>query len=218
MNPYIEEINKLKNGNKFESTLIISGKILKLVPANVSDENIRLISIWREQNSEVFLTKFNVTQRGTREWLQNIWFDPKRILLMIIFDGEKIGHIGIHRYDEKNEKAEIDSVLRGVRTPKIKIMENVFQIMFNLMFKCMKLKKIQLKVFHDNLKAINLYERVNMLKIKKDELKKILNDKGWTYEISKNNQENLQKRYLITMEIKNPILSYDIDKNAGISD
>ena len=111
MSPYIKEIKKLKNENKIELSSIISGKILKLIPAKVNDENIRLISIWREQNSEGFLTKFNVTQKGTKEWLKNIWCDPKRILLMIIFDGEKIGHVGIHRYYEKNEKAEIDSVI-----------------------------------------------------------------------------------------------------------
>ena len=187
MSPYIKEIKKLKNENKIELSSIISGKILKLIPAKVNDENIRLISIWREQNSEGFLTKFNVTQKGTKEWLKNIWCDPKRILLMIIFDGEKIGHVGIHRYYEKNEKAEIDSVLRAVRTPKIKIMENVFQIIFKWMFTDMKLKKI-------------------------------IKDEGWIYEVSKDNQKNLQKRFLLTMEIKNPILSHSIGNNMRISD
>lgn len=203
MNKLENKIRKLKEDFENKSLRFQSNKnVIELIPVKISQENIKLISKWRKENWRGFLTKFKVTEMGTGLWLENIWKDTDRILFLIVINKKKIGHIGIYKYNKKSKSVSIDSVLKGIKVSEKKIMEKVLDILFNWIFRELKLTKIQLEVFSDNFKAINLYERAGMLTICSVPLKKVELLDGWVWEKTKLKKNKIGERYLNQMEIK----------------
>ena len=215
MSIYLNEIKKIKkNPDKIPLTTDLNRKSIFLISAKSSKENVKLITKWRRQNWQGFLTKFKVTEQGTKKWLENISQNPSRILFFINYNNKKIGHIGFHRYDKKNKKVDIDSVLKAVRVNSPKIMENVLHVLFNWGFNDLKLSKIQLRVFSDNYKAINLYERSGMITIKSTPIKKIITNDGWIWKEVKFTKNKIAQRYMNTMEINKKSFCSQFGKNS----
>jgi len=218
MSIYLNEIKKIKkNPDKIPLTIDLNRKPIFLIPAISSKENVKLITKWRKQNWQGFLTKFKVTEQGTKKWLENISRNPSRILFLIIYNNNKVGHIGFHRYDKKNKKADIDSVLKAVRGNNPKIMENVLYALFCWGFNDLKLSKIQLRVFSDNHKAINLYERSGMVTIKSTPIKKIITTDGWMWKEVKFTKNKIAQRYQNTMEINKKSFYSQFGKNLRLN-
>jgi len=215
MSIYLNEIKKIKkNPDKIPLTIDLNRKSIFLIPAISSKENVKLITKWRKQNWQGFLTKFKVTEQGTKKWLENISRNPSRILFLIIYNNKKLGHIGFHKYDKKNKKVDIDSVLRAVRVNNPKIMENVLYALFYWGFNDLKLSKIQLRVFSDNHKAINLYERSGMLTIKSTPIKRIITTDGWIWKEVKFTKNKIAQRYLDIMEINKKSFYSQFEKHS----
>ena len=104
MNKLENKIRKLKEDFENKPLRFQSNKnVIELIPAKISQENIKLISKWRKENWRGFLTKFKVTEMGTGSWLENIWKDSDRILFLIVVNKKKIGHIGIYKYNKKGQ-------------------------------------------------------------------------------------------------------------------
>ena len=205
MSQYHNELKKRKkNPDKYPISIDFHGKTISLRPITNSKYNVKVLSKWRKQNWYGFLTKFRVTEQGTKRWINNIIEDPERILFLIILGNKKIGHIGIHKYDKKNKTADIDSVLRAVKGGHHGFMEAVLKAMFEWMFNELKLSKVRLVVFSDNYKAINLYERSGMLTVNSLPLRRIVNSDGWKWEKTKLQKDEFAERYQNIMEITNP--------------
>ena len=92
------------------------------------------------------------------------------------------------------------NVLRGIRGCCPGLMENVTNELISWMFSELKLSKIKLKVFSDNYKAINLYERCKMLTIGNIPLKREFNNQGWKW-IPVKSSNGYAERYYSIMEI-----------------
>jgi len=204
MNNFQKKIKKMKD-EPYENFLKISinRKNLILRSADLSQETVSLITKWRNEHWQGFLTKFNASEKNTRKWLdKQVIQNPDRILFLIILGQQKIGHIGIINYNKNSRSAEIDNVLRGVRVGYPGLMEKVIKTLFNWMFKELKLSTISLRVFSDNYKAINLYERSVMRTTGIIPIKRINTNEGWKWvETKLKSESKLAERYLSIMEI-----------------
>jgi len=204
MDHFQKTIKRMKD-NSHENFIKISinKKNIFLRSVDLSQESVSLITDWRNQYWQGFLTKFEVSERNTLKWLdKEIMQNPERILFFIILKKQKIGHVGIMNYDKNLRTVEIDNVLRGVRTNQRDLMENVLKAIFKLMFNELKLSEINLKVFSDNYKAINLYERCGMITTGIKPLKRIITNDGWKWiEVKLKCETEWAERYLSIMKI-----------------
>jgi RimJ/RimL family protein N-acetyltransferase len=201
MNYYFDKLDKIKKLGPIDYiTFQINDADVSMRPVDDSDETINLLTKWRNDNWYWF-DKFIATKESTSIWLKNqVINNPDRILFLIFLNGEKIGHIGTFRYNESENSAEIDNVLRGIRGCCPGLMEYVTNKLISWMFSELKLSKIKLKVFSDNYKAINLYERCKMLTIGNIPLKREFNNQGWKW-IPVKSSNGYAERYYSIMEI-----------------
>ena len=198
---HIKQLKKLGSTNLMK--IKINDTFAFLRPVDESDETIRLLTKWRNKYGNWYTTKFQATEVRTRKWLRSqVINNPDRILFMIILGNQKIGHIGIFRNREIDNTADIDNVLRAVRINYHRLMEKIIKSMFKWMFDELKLSRIQLRVFSDIYKAINLYEGCNMLTINTIPLKRVFTIDGWKWNKTKLKKgTNYAERYLNIMEI-----------------
>lgn len=204
MTHYHDEIKKIKELEEAYSLRInIDEKFVVLCPVDESSETIRLLTEWRNKHWDAFPEKFNATEERTRIWLKNqVIHNPDRLLFLILLDGQKIGHIGTYRYDINDNSAEIDNVVRAVRNGHPGLMQKVTVFLIKWMFEDLKLSKIKLKVFSDNYKAINLYERCKMMTVGSIPLKRIITPEGWKWQPMEVNDTTVYgERYFSMMEI-----------------
>ncbi len=203
MTTYHDKITKLKlhpDSEFMKIPINDTEVILKVV--DKSEKTIKLLTEWRNQFWDAFPEKFTATNSGTIKWLEKQVYEKEdRILFLIILNGEKIGHIGTYRYNIKENSAEIDNVVRAIRKNYPGIMEKVTKFLINWMFKELKLTKIQLKVFSDNFKAINLYERCGMRTVDMIPLRRELTERGWKWNETKLQEGEYADRYFSVMEI-----------------
>ena len=202
---YHTQIKKIKEKGpvdfiKFE----MDGHSVSLRLVENSEETIKLLLEWRTKFWNYFDTKFNGNHEKTLFWVnEKILKNPNRILFLIILNGEKIGHIGTDHYDEKTNSAQIQNVMHGLKNNHPpKLMENVLNSMFRWMFDDLKLSMVQLKVFSESYKAINLYERCKMLTVGSIPLQRITTEGGWKWEeTSIKNEDEYPNRWFNVMEI-----------------
>lgn len=200
---YFTMLKQIKEKGPVEfTTIYLQGNAVKLQLVDQSDETINLLTEWRNKYWDAFPAKFNATKNGTKKWIQDqVLEKPDRILFMIILGNDKIGHIGTYRYNTIDNSAEIDNVVRAIRKGYPGLMEKITKFMISWMFKELKLSKIQLKVFSDNYKAINLYERCGMLTVGNIPLKRIQTEDGWKWDETQLNEGEYADRYFSIMEI-----------------
>jgi RimJ/RimL family protein N-acetyltransferase len=181
----------------------IGGTFASLRPVDESDETVYLLTEWRKKYWNWFSSKFEITEDRTRKWLRNEVIDnPDKILFIIFLENKKIGQCGMFRYNVIDNSAEMDNVLRGVRDGYSGLMEKVGKTVLKWGFEDLNLSKVQLRVFSDNYKAINLYERCEMLTVGTIPLKRIFTQNGWSWEETQLQSENdYPERYFNIMEI-----------------
>ena len=204
MTIYHERIKELKDNltDNFVKIPIDNNDVLLRV-VDDSDETLELLTNWRNKFWYAFPEKFHATKDGTKQWLREDVYDKSdRILFLIILNGKKIGHIGTYRYNSINNSAEIDNVLRSIRGNVPGLMEKVTKFMINWMFNDLDLSKVCLKVFSDNFKAINLYERCGMFTVGMIPLKQNFTNDGWQWQETTLNKDEYADRYFSIMETK----------------
>lgn len=203
MTLYHDKLRELKNKPSLDFAKIpISEKTVLLRVIDDSDENIELLTKWRNQFWDAFPEKFTATVSGTKKWLKEQVFEKDdRILFMILLNNQKIGHIGTYRYDKDRNSAEIDNVVRAVRSDTPGVMEKVTNHLIVWLLNDLGLDKVRLKVFSDNYKAINLYERCGMLTVGMIPLKRVYTNHGWKWEEIELRNEQYADRYFSVMEV-----------------
>lgn len=204
MTIYHEKIKELKENHTIVdfAKFSINEKSIVLRIADTSNETIELLTDWRNKFWDAFPVKFQATFEGTKKWLlEQVYNKSDRILFIIFLDGGKIGHIGTYRYDPIQNSAEIDNVLRSIRENTPGLMEKITNYLIYWMLHDLSLSKVRLKVFSDNFKAINLYERCGMLTVGIIPLKRIFTNDGWEWQETKLNEGEYADRYFSIMEI-----------------
>jgi RimJ/RimL family protein N-acetyltransferase len=162
---------------------------------------VDLMSKWRIENPTIGTGVFAVTHERTKRWLDNfVVNNNNRIIFLIVdFAGVYLGHIGYAAFQHDAQEAEIDSVLRG----KKEIIPGLMHFCMNTMIKwgrqTLMLKKITLKVFSDNVHAIEFYGRCGFVKDALIPLVKVILPDEEKWEISPDQNLKDAERYYLKM-------------------
>lgn len=137
-------------------------------------EDISLLAKWRKAAQDAFPAQFEVTEAGTKRWLENaVLKTADRILFWVHNDtGVKIGHVGLFRFDLSQKFCELDNIVRG-ETGSPGIMQEACQALIGLCKGELKQEDVYLRVFSNNPKALKLYENLGMKEIQRSPLRKI---------------------------------------------
>jgi len=188
-----------------------------------SDETIELLTKWRNENWDGFNTKFHAKFDTTKTWLKKIINDKQRILFLIIYDGKKIGNMGISDYDEKDDCIWMENFIKGDSTIAPGIMEYIEKFFLKWIFDEFNVSRIKFYVFSDNFKTIRLHEKCGFLTLDSIPLKREFSKDGWKWvstQLSSDTeygeryflimcQEKKDKRYLFTLQKVNDSLEHD---------
>jgi len=180
-----------------------------------SDETVKLLSKWRDRYFDAFYDKFKVTEERTKTWVHKQVLDlPDRILFMIILNGQKVAHMGTYRYDEHDNSAELDNILRGVRGNYPGLMEKGEIALSKLMFEDLKLSKVKVSMWSDNYKSVNLHaSKIGGVVTSNRPFKRIFTGDGWRWkETNPNSESEYGERYELLMEMT-PERFYSLHKN-----
>ena len=161
---------------------LMADKLISLCLCDDSNETIGLITKWRNDNLKWYDSYFIPTESKTKRWLHsNIINNKDNILFLILVDGKKVGHIGLSDYDKKAKSVSIRSVVKGENIVFPRLMEIVSKGLLDYSFEKLDILKIKIRVFSDNFKAINLYERCGLLTINSVPMRRVFTEEGWTW-------------------------------------
>lgn len=141
----------------------VCGYLRQVQASDLADDRlIADLSKWRNKAKEKFFTVFNVTEQGTRNWLNKKFLQSDKNLLFLAEDENRrvVGHIGLLNVDGQLGEAEIDSVLRGEKVATPGFFRYVLQALVSWGKKELFLRRYYLSVFQDNLRAISLYKEL----------------------------------------------------------
>lgn len=184
---------------------------VSLRPIDCSEETIQLLTEWRDKYRYTFDT-FHPTNEKTKKWVKTqIINNPDRILFLILLNDKIVGHIGLFRYNKKDNSVEITNVLRAVDNPLHELMEIAVKALLFLAFKNLKLLSVTCETFSDNYKAINLYERCGFLMVGNIPLKGVYQGKDFRWEPTKlkTSDELAEKSFAVMKIKKNSIKNFD---------
>ncbi len=210
---YLNEIKRYYAQNPEYYRILVknAGNNVVAYIRSISDETaadknlIKLLVRWREENWQAYPTVFKVTLEGTKKWLQSQLLEREdRILFLIItLSGEPVGHLGLSNFNFVQREAEIDNVVRGVKTALPGIMTFALAAMDEWAFKKLGLKRLFLRVFLDNERAIRLYEHCGFKGVKKIPLHKVIEGENFKYEEIPEGENLSVDRVFYLMELLN---------------
>ena len=84
-------------------------------PGNLNENDVRVLTEWRNRFVKSFLTEFEATEERTSAWLTEvIGPDPTRILFMLDdAHGKTVGYLGLGFIDWQKGVGEADAIVRG---------------------------------------------------------------------------------------------------------
>lgn len=127
----------------------------------LSEEDEEYIIKWRNKKEIIdsFFSYKGVTLQEHRNWYQNYLKNDSRIEFIIIKkdNNEKIGTIGLSSIDFKNQKAEYGILIGEEQHQGKGYAKEASNAIIQYAFEELNLHRIYLKVFLDNLSAIEMY-------------------------------------------------------------
>lgn len=121
---------------------------------------IRLLAEWRAAHHQAFPSIFPVTHEGTGKWVkvQLIERGDRILFLLVTREGLPVGHLGLSNFDLSGHSAEMVDILRGVNHVLPGGIGGAIRVLQRWAFEELRLRKLWLRVFLDNERAIRLYE------------------------------------------------------------
>lgn len=139
-----------------------TGYLVPICRHFVDDEaTLQLLGQWRAANQAVYPTRFKVTDAGTRKWLISQLVEGDDRILFLVFDryGRPVGHVGLARCEDADGHLELDNIVRGVAGSE-GIMSSAVRELVAWADREAKPTSLSLKVFADNGRAIQFYQRL----------------------------------------------------------
>ena len=204
MTHYYQQIKKIK---EFDSVDYIKfkyqNKFVTFRLVDTSEETIRNLTNWRKNNRFMFGTNFEMSEKRTLDWIKNNLKERKDWILFIInIDGKQYGNMGTDLYDEKNNSAILDNIMKEPSFNYPGLMTIVEKVYLKWMFDVLKLSKISGDLFTDNYKMMNLHYKCGWKITNSIPLKKIYTEDGWKWEEMKlQSEEDYGERYFWHLEI-----------------
>jgi RimJ/RimL family protein N-acetyltransferase len=137
------------------------GSLLAIDSRRAGDLNtVELLTRWRQQSMQFFLTQFQATVQRTSHWLSEIVLPDDTRLLFLVLDetGEPRGTLGVCGIGPN--AAEIDNVNRGEHGGHRRLMYFALASLIDWLYRELGLQNIFLRVLSYNSKAIALYDSI----------------------------------------------------------
>jgi len=145
---------------------LLQSKLLTLKP--VEETDLDLLVEWRNQpeNWKSFFNKFPLSKSGQKKWYdQLVENNSKKLFIIYLEDGTRIGSIGLDTIDYLNQNAEYGNLLIGNKNYEgLGYAKQASILLLNYCFFHLNMHKIYLKVFESNIKGINFYLKLGFIK------------------------------------------------------
>lgn len=169
-----------------------------------NSHQIEQLAKWRRNAQQWFPTQFPVTYEGTKRWLDKALLQTADRILFMVEDqnGKEVGHVGLFRFDYINRACEIDNIIRGENKVFSGAMTFACTTLLKWARDVLGIEHVYLRVFSDNTKALNLYQRLGFKEIQRTPLTKVQEDTvtRWIDVIGRPYQE--VERYFVTMKLE----------------
>lgn len=121
------------------------------VAGKLNENDVRVLTDWRNRFVQSFLTEFEATETRTATWLtETIGPDPTRIMFMLDdLNSQTIAYLGLGFIDWERREGEADAAVRGVEAAP-GIMSKAFLTLLGWTYEQLGLKIIRGRVRSDN--------------------------------------------------------------------
>jgi len=188
----IRALKGLDSGAETESIPIVdeTGKVLGALrpidATSAEDDRVPgLLAVWRNSFAHRFLTQFEATPRGMREWLNTTVIPADDRILFLVLDGsgKPVGYCGTREVTE--HAAELAVMVRGESGGGRRMMLLAEVTLLNWMYNVLGVGSVWLQVFSDNQMASMLHEMVGFAVSKTYRMTKTVDDRGTTYTVDR---------------------------------
>lgn len=133
------------------------------VVGHLDAEDVRLLTVWRNQYVKSFLTEFVATEERTAQWLtQFVHTNSSKMLFMVeSLAGERFGHIGLGFINWNTGYGEADAIVSGGHSPK-GLMKESLQTLLRWARDVLGLQTLAVRVRSDN-SAVEFYRKVGFV-------------------------------------------------------
>lgn len=200
-----DKIYRFKHGKGLKIKVVfgnISYYLILVTDRRESDKQlIKLLALWRKKHEQLFLAIFSVTLEGTKRWLRDrVINQPDRILFMIRVKNQYIGHIGLYRFNFRNNSCDIDNVIRGVdRYPGI--MGNALGYMMRWAKTEFGIKTFMVPTTSNNKRALRFYQRLGFTEVKRIPMIRVITSGRIEWKNAPNEYKGPVKLYKIIMSL-----------------
>lgn len=178
------------------------GFLVPISELHTNDEQlIQKLSQWREENTFAYPSQFPVTPETTKTWLRKSLLDIDDRLLFLVLDrfGQPVGHLGLANGLNAESEIEIDNVLRGIELSQPGIMTQSMQALIKWTEEIISPNIISLKVFYDNKRAIEFYQKIGFKESGLIPLRQHIFDDGISYQPLLDGDINSPDSYFVRM-------------------
>tara|TARA_B100000676_G_scaffold311101_2_gene379802 strand:+ start:90 stop:704 length:615 start_codon:yes stop_codon:yes gene_type:complete len=176
--------------------------IANLIPISFNEFDLKhiakLLSKWRNNNKNCFLTEFEVTEDSTLSWINNFWLSSdNQELFLVEFENRYVGHFGYKNLTESS--VLLDNAIRGEPGGEAKLFYYVGLTLIDWIFKNTSVNRIDGAVFDDNIPAIMMNRQLGFEGWDKVILKKV-KDKdniSWKKTVNPNEHDELRSMFEI---------------------
>ena len=151
----------------------------------------------------MFASNFTISEELNKKWIsRKRSISDQTILFIIYLDGVKVGNIGTNLFNEKENFAELDNMMKDPNCEEKGLMTIVEKVYLKWMFDYLKLSKIRGRLFTDNFKMLNVHLECGWRIVDVLPLRREYTNDGWIWKETKLESENaFGERYFHYIEI-----------------
>lgn len=163
MAEYQEHLLKYIKKDKVELFLQRSIENEEVVLKPITTEDLECMRMWRNSmnNEYIFRDTTYITRQDQMAWYEKYQMDPTDQMYIIIDQGQCVGTVALYHIDRDQKEAEFGRLLIGdLNARGKKLGMKASKLLCQYAFETLKLERIVLEVFEDNLYAKNIYEQL----------------------------------------------------------
>lgn len=140
-----------------------------------------LLAQWRKKVLHFIPSTKPITIRGTRQWLiKRVIEEKDRLLFLVVVGDVPIGHVGLYRYNPKENSIVIDNVIRGAAGYP-GVMGESIRTLIRWAKKTFHIRSFFVDCSSNNDKAIALYKRIGFREIDREPLIRTKTEGGYIF-------------------------------------
>ena len=153
---------------------VIVGVLQPLTMEHLGSEYIiKMLTDWRNQNMENFLTQFIATPERTRQWMQDVLFQARGQMLFLVYaQNNLIGHFGFKNLT--SQSVLLDNVIRGERIGHPKVFVFAGKALVRWLQVTALVKTIYGEVMTNNITSIMMNKQIGFSGWKRHPLVKVV--------------------------------------------